>query len=180
MINPEELGPLSYVAVYVLRALYMKSKNSSHWNSARSVELQTLLKSAKADVKEDEYIESLSRGGLWSPSEHIKSIAENVEYVFCKHVSQSKQSVTTTVPTEKIVDEDLALPAVISIRENITTDLDYEISKECKKLALENFVKLFVKVRSFSYAKDIINRHKLKEKKSKTRALRTDLKKKAE
>lgn len=56
MINPEELGPLSHVDGYVLRALYMKSKNSSHWNSARSVELHTLLKSAKADVKEDEYI----------------------------------------------------------------------------------------------------------------------------
>ena len=180
MINPEELGPLYYLAGYVLRALYMKSKNSPHWNSARSVELQILLKSAKADIKEDEYIESLSRGGLRSPSEHIKRIAENVECVFRRHVSHSKQSVTTTVPSEKIVDEILALPVVISIWENITTDLDYEISKEYKKLALENFVKLFIKVRCFSYAKDIINRHKLKEKTSKKRALRTDLKKKAQ
>ena len=82
------------------------------------------MKSAKADRKEDEYIESLSRGGLWSPSEHIKRIAENVEYVFRRHVSNSKQSVKTTVPSEKIVDEILALPVVISIWENITTDLD--------------------------------------------------------
>lgn len=81
---------------------------------------------------------------------------------------------------QKIVDEILALPAVISIWENITTDLGYDISKECKKLASENFVKLFVKVRSFSYAKDIINRHKLKGKASKKKALRTDLKKKTQ
>ena len=134
VINLEELGLLYYVAGYVLQALYMKSKNS-HWNSARSVELRTLLKSAKADIKEDEYIESLSTGGLWSPSEHIKCIAGNVECVFRRHVSHSKQSVTTTVLSEKIVDEILALPVVISIWENITTDLDYEISKECKKLA---------------------------------------------
>ncbi len=158
----------------------MKSKNSSHWNSPSSVELQTFLKSVKKDAKEDEYIESLSRGGFWSPNEHIKCIAENIEYVFRRHVSYSKKSVITAVPSEKIVHKILTLPAVISIWENITTDLDYEILKECKKLALERFVKLFVKVRSFSYAKDIINRHKLKEKASKKRALRTDLKKVAQ
>lgn len=66
MINPE-LGPLYYVAGYVPQALYMKSKNSSHWNSARSVELQTLLKSAKADIKGDEYIESLSKRWFVEP-----------------------------------------------------------------------------------------------------------------
>jgi hypothetical protein len=81
-----------------------------------------------------------------------------------------------TKKTDKIVDEILALPVVISVWENIT-DLDCDISNECKKLVLENFVKLFVRVRSFSYAKDIVNRYKLKEKTSK-KALKTELKKK--
>jgi hypothetical protein len=50
-----------------------------------------------------------------------------------------------TKKTDKIVDEILALPVVISVWENIT-DLDCDISNECKKLVLENFVKLFVRV----------------------------------
>ena len=39
-INPEEVGPLSYIAGYVLQSLYKKSKNSPHWNSPRSLEWQ--------------------------------------------------------------------------------------------------------------------------------------------
>ena len=142
--NPEELGPLSYIAGYVLQALYKRSKNSVHWNSTHSIELQTLLKSMKEDAKDDKYIESLSRGALWTPNEYVKCIAENAEYLFCQHQSHSKEAVTTAIPTEKIVDEILALPVVISVWESITTDLDCDISNECKRLALESFVRLFV------------------------------------
>ena len=66
-INPEEVGPLSCIAGYILQSLYKKSKNS-HWNSPRSLKLQGLLKSVKLeDTEQDEYIHSLSRGGLWAP-----------------------------------------------------------------------------------------------------------------
>jgi hypothetical protein len=131
----------------------------------------------KEDGKDDKYIESLSRGGLWTPNEYVKCIAENAEYIFRQHQSHSKETVTTAIPTEKIVDEILALPVVISVWENITTDLDCDISNECKKLALESFVRLFVRVRSFSYAKDIVTRYKLKQKSTKKKSLRTELKK---
>ena len=75
----------------------------------------------------------------------------------------SKADVTTSTPVDKIVDDILMQPVVLSLWENITLGLDSSISSECSKLALENFVKLFVRVRSFSYAKDIVSRHKLKE-----------------
>ena len=52
------------VAGYVLQSLCKKGKNSPHWNSPRSLELQGLLKSVKLeDAEQDEYIHSLSRGG---------------------------------------------------------------------------------------------------------------------
>ena len=55
-----------------------KSKNSPHWNSPRSLELQGLLKSVKLeDAEQDEYVHSLSRGGLWAPNENVKGIAES-------------------------------------------------------------------------------------------------------
>ena len=52
------------------------------------------------------------------------------------------------------------------------------ISSECGKLALENFVKLYVRVRSFPHARDKVNKYKLKEKSSKKKALRKELKNK--
>ena len=63
--------------------MFKKSKNSPHWNSPRSLELQALLKSVKLeDAEQDEYVQSLSQGGLWSPSENIKGIAESAEISF--------------------------------------------------------------------------------------------------
>ena len=62
-------------------------------------------------------------------------------------------------------------PVVLSLWENITTELDFNVSSECSKLALENFVKVFIRVRSFSHAKDIVSRYKIEQKQSKTKAL---------
>lgn len=164
---------------YVLQSLYRKSKNSPHWNSTRGQELQCLLQSMKlADSKDDEYIHSLSRGGLWAPNEPIKHIAKATEISFRRHLN-GKKDVCALIPTDKVVDDVLAMPVVKSLWESIITDLDSTVSNECSKLALENFVKLYVQVRSFSYARDIINKYKLKEKASRKKALRTELKNKA-
>jgi hypothetical protein len=41
---------------------------------------------------------------------------------------------------------------------------------------LENIVKLFLKVRSYSYARDYITQYKIREKQGKVKALRKSLK----
>ena len=56
--------------------MYRKSKNSSHWNSERSHELQALLISLKDETPEDDFVPSLSRGGLWSPFRNRCAIAK--------------------------------------------------------------------------------------------------------
>ena len=63
---------------------------------------------------------------------------------------------------------------------NIILGLDFGVSSECSKLALENFVKLYIRARSFSHAKDIVSQYKLKAKQSKTKALRKQLHKQSE
>ena len=69
---------------------------------------------------------------------------------------------TTSIPVDKIVDEILMQPVVFSLWENIILGLDFGVSSECSKLALENFVKLYIRVRSFSHAKDIVSQYKSK------------------
>ena len=49
-------------------------------------------------------------------------------------------------------------------------------SGSTQKLCLENVVKLYLKVRSFSYAKDYVTKYKIKEKQVNKRALRKDMK----
>ena len=135
-INPEELGPLSYIAGYVLQSLYKKSKNSPRWNSPRSLELQGLLKSVKLeDAEQDEYVHSLSRGGLWAPNENVKGIAESAEGSFRKHLLNSK-AVTKSIPIDKIVDEILMQPVVLSLWENSELQWMQQVStgKFCKTI----------------------------------------------
>ncbi len=48
------------------------------------------------------------------------------------------------------------------------------------KLCLENVVKLYLKVRSFSYAKDYVEKYKIKGKEGRKRALRKNMKQSSE
>ena len=103
---------MSYVTGFVLQSLFRKSKNSPHCNSPRSQEQQFLLLSLKlAETEEDDYIDSLSRGGLWAPNETIKTIAENVEITFCTHLKSQKSA--QSIPTDKVVDHVLTMPVVL-------------------------------------------------------------------
>ena len=94
----------------MLQSMFKKSKNSPHWNSPRSLELQPL-----EDAEQDEYVQSLLWGGLWSPNENIKGIAKSAEISFRKHIMGSKADVTTSIPVDKIVDEILMQPVVLSL-----------------------------------------------------------------
>ena len=143
--------------------------------------MQGLLKSVKLqDTEQDEYIHSLSRGGLWASNENVKGIAECKDFLLQTPFKLNSKAVTTSIPVEKIVDEILMQPVVLSLWENIILGLDFGVSSECSKLALENFVKLYTRVRSFSHAKDIFSQYKLKAKQSKTKALRKQLQKQSE
>ena len=55
-----------------------------------------------------------------------------------------------------------------------------EKSCSTEKLLLENIVKLYLRVRSFSYAKDYISKYKIKGKQTKSKAIRKDLKRRKE
>ena len=86
----------------------------------------------------------------------------------------------THLPVETMVNEVLSLASVNGLWDNIIDNCDNEISKECKLLYLENFIKLYIKVRCFSFAKDIVNKYKLSTNAPKKKALRKELKKNSE
>ena len=63
----------------------------------------------------------------------------------------------THLPVETMVNEVLSLASVNGLwNTDIIDNCDSEISKECKSLYLENFIKLYIKIRCFSFAKILL------------------------
>ena len=54
----------------------------------------------KVPTEENEYISSLSRGGLWAPNSWLVSIAEIAELSFKKHTKTGKLS---SLPVDKVL-----------------------------------------------------------------------------
>ena len=125
------------------------------------------------------FIASRTRGGLVNPSEHLVSILEEAEITFRQQVCETKLTLRN-IPDETICNLTLKSPKVKSLWQNIVLTAGVNVNGQTQKLCLENLVKLYLKVRSFSYARDYLNKHKIKEKKTSQKALRKDLKRSAD
>lgn len=173
ILDPSERGPLSYVAGYIVSKLYQKSRNRK--NECEE-ELLALLQSLKSTECDNNFILARSRGGLVVPSHHLMGIVEEAEICFRKNVGKG-ELVLRNIPTEIICESTLSSPVVKSLWENIVLESGIEDqSSSTQNLCLENIVKLYIRVRSFSYARDYTSKYKIKEKQMKSKSLRKDLK----
>ena len=174
-LDKAECGPLSYVAGYVVSKLFQTSKRK---NGEHKEELNSLLQSMKSSGTSS-FITSRTRGGLVNPSENLVGILEESEKTFRQQVCESKLTLRN-IPVETICNLTLKSPKVKSLWENIVLTAGVNTTGQTQKLCLENLIKLYLKVRSFSYARDYLNKHKIKEKKTRQKALRKDLKRSAD
>ena len=176
-IQPSEHGPLSYIAGYVVSKLNKASKGKSE---EEKPELQALLQSLIVSEEEvsNEFISARTRGGLVTPCQDIVRILHEAEICFRKEVN--KTDVIRNIPVDAICFSTIRLPIVKSLWENIVLTSGVNPSCDINKLCLENIVKMFLKVRSFSYTKDYVTQYKIKEKQGKKKALRKDLKQSSE
>ena len=90
--------------------------------------------------------------------------------------SESTQGTLRKIPTDSICSKTLESPAVKSLWDDIVMSAGVDHSSSTQKLCLENVVKLYLRVRSFSYARDYLTQHKTKEKVLNKKALGKDLK----
>jgi hypothetical protein len=102
-------------------------------------------------------------------------IIQEAEVCFRKNVSEG-ELVLRNIPTDHICESTLSSPVVKSLWENIVLESAIDESSSTQKLCLENILKLYLRVRSFSYAKDYISKYKIKEKQTKSKSLRKNLK----
>ena len=123
------------------------------------------------------FIANRTRGGLTSPSGDLINILETAELAFRGEINRS-EGIIRNIPTDTIYNAVVENPKVKSLWENIVMSCSIQPSSTTQKLCLENVLKLFLKVRSFSYAKDYISKYQIKEKQGKSKALRNELKRK--
>jgi hypothetical protein len=174
-LDQAEYGPLTYIAGYVVSKLFQQNKRKS---GSTKEEVNLLLQCMKSSDNGTGFIAARTRGGLINPSADLVRILEVAEISFRMHVAQSKQALRN-IPTKDICNTTLESPLVKSLWENITLSAGVD-NTSTKKLCLESVIYLYLKVRSFSYARDYLTKHKIKEKKTKQKALRKDLKRSAD
>ena len=130
---------------------------------SEKIELQRLLVSLQSEQENSSFIQGRNRGGLVYPSDDLMGILKEAERNFPREVNKSKEALRN-IPVDMICYETVNMPIVKSLWDNIVVLSGVNSSGDTQKICLENIVKLFLRVRSFSYAKDYITQYKIREK----------------
>ena len=181
-INPEERGPLSYLAGYIVSKLHKTCARTKDKNNGELLSLLQNMKSAEGLT--NSFISARTRGGLVTPCDNLVGILEIAEVLFREKLNESEE-LLRKIPVENICISTMNSPQVKSLWENIVMSADVNQSSSTQKLLLENVIKLYlntlikyllIKKCTFSYAKDYVTKHKIKGKQLKQKALRKDMK----
>lgn len=171
MTDKQKAG-LQYVAGYVLQKLYKKHYTV---NSDESQQAMAILKAGKleiSDSQKNKLVSSLNRGGLWPVTLPAQKIFLKTEHYF--------RQCTLKTGLQKIDFVDITLKStsdgdILANYHLIVADAGCKPDSDVKKGILHDIVSLYVRVRSFSYAKDIVQRCKIKDKQIKSKSLRKEI-----
>ncbi len=95
-------------------------------------------------------IKSLTRGGLWEVKPEWVQIFKQVEEEFRKETDICK----TNINLPRVVTNLLGNVAIVSMFNTVLENVTHNLSKEKCFCLLEKLIALYLRVRSFSYAKD--------------------------
>ena len=156
----------------MLHNLYKKHARTG---TVESQQAMAILKAGKLDCmnySKQKLISSLNRGGLWSITEPAQNIFVTAEHYFCllspKVASQGIDIVAITLKATSDSD-------VLSNYGLIITDAEIKPSSHVIKDVLHGIMTLYVRVRSFSFTKDVIEKNKIRMKQTKGKSLRKDI-----
>ncbi|CAB3981386.1 PREDICTED: uncharacterized protein LOC105845497 [Paramuricea clavata] len=164
-----------YSQFYQLIVMDAKKKihKFTNWRSTNAQDLLTLLYAAKSDdVSSQKLISCQTRGGLWAVTAECLQVFKIVEEEFRKKTSAVH---VTKIDSSKISEALLQRIDMVSAYDSMTHGFTTTISKETRFCLLDKTIKLFLRVRAFSYVKD-----KTKLQACKNKALRKDIKKRSE
>ena len=181
IISEKEMGGLEYLAGYVVKKFLKKIRNSSKYKTAENQALIAILENFKEENHDSQkLIKIQTRGGLTAVKKEIKEIFTNTEIKFIAETKTNHN--LRKIDLDRITDILLKDCEIISAYNAAVECSGITIDNEIKVNLLEHMLKLYLRVRAFSYAKDVADKHKseLKRKKSTSKSLRKDIKKASE
>eukprot|EP00112_Aurelia_sp_Birch-Aquarium-sp1_P002039 Seg1221.17 transcript_id=Seg1221.17/GoldUCD/mRNA.D3Y31 product="hypothetical protein" protein_id=Seg1221.17/GoldUCD/D3Y31 len=175
-----ERGGLQYIGGYVLHNLHNKYRNGKNWRSTQSQHSMAILRACKAedaDVADNRLVTCMNRGGLWAIRNEIETVFLITENNFRagKPMSGIKNLNHQNMVSRAIKDD--CLKTSFS---SIVSEIDICPSSGLVKDLLYCIVALYVRVRCFSYARDIIQQYKLKSRQVKSKGLRAEIKRQSD
>ena len=181
-LTKNEIAALQYLGGYVLFALNKRIKKSKKWNTSSQQQVLSMLQAGKqSDVAstDQKLVDTVNRGGgggLWKISSVVEQIFTIAELHFKAKLSGRH---ITKIDKEGMVGTLEKNHEVIALHAKWVCSSELEVSKDVSADILHQVLVLFVTVRSFSFAKDVINKYKNEKRNSKSKALRTELKRAA-
>ena len=173
MTDKQKAG-LHCVSGYVLQNLHKKYYKV---NSFESQQAMAILKAGKIDrmnvtTQKQELISSLNRGGLWTVTLPAFKIFLKTDKYFRRSTSKTGLQRIDMVGITKhsTTDSD-----VLANYQLIISEADFVSDSHVQKDVLHNIVSLYIRVRSFSYAKDIVQQYKINAKQRKSKSLRKEI-----
>ena len=172
-LSEKEFYTLQYVAGHVIQKIYRKLRKSKHWCEDQFQQSIQLLQAFKIE-KNDTYklVYAKDRGGLWYVCMDSIKLFEQAELEFL----QQTVGHVTNIDSKPLVDTLMKNHVVKSFWHKMVEDSMLSIDSDVGKDVLEQMLGLYIRVRSFAYAKSIREKHKLQAKRGKKRSLRNELK----
>ena len=119
---------------------------------------------------------ALNRGGLWFATETAQGIFQETEYAFREETSsQEANKIDFPALIIKLLNSvDIKAKFNLLLGE---CECNMEVDEKVGLDTLQQMISLYLRVRSFSFAKDIVEKCKNTAAKTKTKALRKEIKK---
>lgn len=173
-LTEKEMAGLQYIGGYVLNKLHHKHAQSKSSKLPESQQAMSILKAGREETVDasQKLVSCLSRGGLWGITKAAEKIFLQAEKYFR---SSTCNGPILKINIEKIRSESCSDLEIIAAYNTLLANSELRIDKHVAKDVLQSILDLYIRVRSFSFAKDIVQRYKIQTKQLKDKALRKEI-----
>ena len=171
-ITEIEIDALQYLSGYVVHKCLKKVKNNPTYNSVENQAIILVLDGMVDKTRDQRLVDSLNRGGLTPISEDCEQIFYKAEELFRQETSVFN---LRNINIPEITSNLMCQSDMVSLINSIVNISGSDIDSELKDNLFEKMIQLYLRVRSFSLAKDLTSGKK-KSCSNKAKGLRKEIK----
>ena len=173
-LSENETAALQYLGGYILFNLNKKIFKSMLHKTLFEQQHIAILKAGHSFDAENQQrlVDSISRCGLWKITDFVEKIFIRAEL----HFNAKTMNFTKNINLQNMIQKVIVDQEVVALFQTWTSSCALKIDDTVGEDFLNCLLKLYFKVRSFSHAKDVINKFKSIQRKKKSRSLRTEIK----